>query len=237
MEVTLVGTGGIHTGDNSASVLIDNKLLIDVPNGSEKNLMKLEKKIEDIDLMLITHLHADHYFDLPFIFAYNQVINRQKVLYVVGPKRTEEISMSITHLAFNKYFDEYIEKHVKFIEFEGNQEINILDEYNIKSERVEHGNIEAYGYIINNKLGITGDTKKCEGVEKIIKKSKEIISDVSMVQGSEVHMGIDNIEELLEKYQDKTFIATHMRKTTREELENKRIPRLIIPKDGYTFEI
>lgn len=237
MQVTLIGTGGIHTPDNSASVLIDNKILIDVPNGSEKNIMKLGKQIKDIDLILITHLHADHYFDIPFLFAHNQVINREKVLYIVGPKRTKEVIMSVTHLAFNMYFDDYIEKHVKFIEFEGNSNIGILTEYNIKSEKVEHGKIEAYGYIINNKLGITGDTKICVGTEKIIEKSQKIIVDVSMIEGSILHMGIDNIEKLIEKYQDKIFIATHMRRETKQELKKRQIQKLIVPEDGYKFEV
>ncbi len=237
MKVTLIGTGGIHTPNNSASVLVDDKILIDVPNGSEKNLMKLGKKINDIDLILITHLHADHYFDLPFIFAHNQVINRQKILYVVGPKRTKEIAMSVTHLAFNLHFDEYIERYVKFIEFDGNSDIELLDKYNIKSEKVEHGTIEAYGYVINNKLGITGDSKICKGVENIIEKSEKVITDVSMIEGSILHMGIDDINKLLEKYKDKYLIATHMRKSTKEELKKKQIQRLIVPKDGYEFEL
>lgn len=237
MKVTLIGTGGIHTPDNSASVLIDDKILIDVPNGTEKNLMKLEKQIKDIDLILITHLHADHYFDLPFIFAHNQVINREKILYEVGPKRTKEVIMSITHLAFGMHFDEYIEKYVNFIEFEGNSNIEILTEYNIKSEKVEHGTIEAYGFIINNKLGITGDTKICKGVENIIEKSQKIITDVSMIEGSILHMGIDDIGKLIEKYQDKSFISTHMRRETKQELKRKQIQKLIIAEDGYEFEV
>lgn len=237
MKVTLIGTGGIHTKDNSASVLIDNKILIDVPNGSEKNLMKLGKEIKNIDLILITHLHADHYFDVPFILAYNQVIKREKELYIVGPKKTKKIIMSVIHCAFSKYFDEYIQTHTKFVEFENNEEIKILDNYKIKTQKVDHGNIEAYGFIINNKLGITGDAKICLGVEKIIEDSEKIITDVSMIQGSEEHMGIDDVKQLLEKYKEKEIIATHMRNETKEELLKAEMERLIVPEDGYTFEV
>lgn len=237
MKVTLVGTGGIHTSDNSASVLVDDKILIDVPNGSEKNLMKLDKEIENIDLILITHLHADHYFDLPFIFAYNEVKNREKILYVVGPKRTKEIIMEITHFAFNKHFDEYIEKYVRFIEFEEEKNIEILSKYDIRSVKVEHGKLDAYGYIINDKLGITGDTRMCEGVRKIAEESQVIISDVSMIEGTDLHMGINNIKELLIQNEHKKFIATHMRDITKKELKKNNIDRLIVPEDGYIFEI
>lgn len=237
MKTTLVGTGAIHSPNNSASVLIDDKILIDVPNVSEKNLMRLGKKIQDIELILITHLHADHYFDLPFIFAYNKVVESQKKLYIVGPKRTKEIVMSVTHLAFSIYFDEYIEEHVEFIEVEGNSNIEILEGYNIKSEKVEHGNAETYGYIINDRLGITGDSKRCEGIENIIKKSQKIIIDVSMIKSISVHMGIDDINILVEKYPEKQFIATHMRDITRQELKKSNIQRLIIPEDGYEFEL
>ena len=63
MKLQIIGSGGMWHKENSASYLIDDHILIDIPNGSCKNLYNLGVKTEKIDNVLITHFHGDHYFD------------------------------------------------------------------------------------------------------------------------------------------------------------------------------
>ncbi len=66
MKLQIIGSGGILQKEASASYLIDDHILIDMPNGSCKNLYNLGIKAENIDHVLITHFHGDHFFDIPF---------------------------------------------------------------------------------------------------------------------------------------------------------------------------
>ena len=50
-------------------------------------------------------------------------------------------------------------------------------------------------------------------------------------------MGIDNVEYLREKYQNCTFIVSHMDDSAREELIKKNLKNVIIPNDGDIIEI
>ena len=68
MNLQIIGSGGMWNKENSASYLIDNHILIDIPNGGCKNLYNFGNNIENIDNVLITHFHGDHYFDIPFTF-------------------------------------------------------------------------------------------------------------------------------------------------------------------------
>ena len=43
--------------------------------------------------------------------------------------------------------------------------------------KVNHEGIEAYGFIINDKLGLTGDSSLCDGVQEIFSNSKIIVAD------------------------------------------------------------
>ena len=68
MKIDVIGSGAIFTKYNSASYLIDDKILFDIPNGTCKKLMSMKKDIHEIRNVIITHFHADHYFDFPFLY-------------------------------------------------------------------------------------------------------------------------------------------------------------------------
>lgn len=48
MKVEFIGSGSIFTSVNSASYLINDKILVDIPNGCCKALKKMGKDIIDI---------------------------------------------------------------------------------------------------------------------------------------------------------------------------------------------
>lgn len=68
MKVRVIGSGSMWTSYNSASYMIDDDILIDVPNGMCKNLFRMGINPRLIKNVLITHFHGDHYFDMPFYF-------------------------------------------------------------------------------------------------------------------------------------------------------------------------
>ena len=66
MKVKVIGSGSMWNENNSASYMIDDHILVDIPNGMCKNLFRQEITPKQIDTVLITHFHGDHYFDMPF---------------------------------------------------------------------------------------------------------------------------------------------------------------------------
>lgn len=46
MKVKLIGTGAIYTSYNSACTMVDNKIIIDMPNGILKQILKEKINIE-----------------------------------------------------------------------------------------------------------------------------------------------------------------------------------------------
>lgn len=240
MKIELVGTGAIYTKYNSACTLINDDMIVDMPNGTLKQLLKKNYNPDKIKTILITHMHGDHTADVPFFLKY--VYNFSKInneIVIIGPKGIENQII--------KLFDAYrfedrkeIEQSMKIKYIELDQENKIIKDingYKVQSILVSHGEEKpAYGYVVDDTIGLTGDSGICNGVEEIVKNSKITIADTSLFEGDSCHMGIDNIKYLVEKYK-KQIIATHLRDTTREKLKSDEINNILVVEDGYVFEI
>lgn len=240
MKVEVIGTGSMYTKYHGACALINEEILIDVPNGTVKQLLRTGHSLEKIKTIIITHKHGDHTADIPFLFKYLQVQNKTRnPLTIIGPKGIQKKIVSLFK-AFNfenkKQIKDLVD--VQYIEITNIQQTLKQQNNQIEAIMVSHGEEQpCYGYVINKKLGYTGDTTLCTGVEKIWQLSQIIIGDSNSNKAVSTHIHIEQIRQLLEKQTNKTFVATHMGDATREALLKEKIPNVIIPEDGYMFEI
>lgn len=237
MNIELIGTAAIYSKYHSACTLINENMMVDMPNGTLKQLMRTNHEPKNIDKILVTHLHGDHTADIPFFLMYLYKFNElDRITYIIGPVGIKN-KISLMFESYSFHFEK-IEKFIKFVEVNLNEIIkNDNIGYKIQVVPVSHGYIEnAYGYIINDKLGISGDCMLCEGVEKIAEQSEILIADCSNIEGTIAHMGIDNLKYLSEKYNRK-IITTHLKDKTREELKKLNLPNIISKEDGYKTKI
>jgi ribonuclease BN (tRNA processing enzyme) len=91
MEVLAPGTGGpAATGRASSGfmVLLDGapRLLVDAGGGTFARASELRLPLEDMDLVLLTHLHIDHCADVPAFFKARGIIHNGPYTFrVFGP--------------------------------------------------------------------------------------------------------------------------------------------------------
>ena len=104
MKLKILGSGSIYSKDNSASYLIDNKILVDVPNGTCKILKRIEVEPNDISDIVITHFHGDHYFDMPFMLL-SKITANNGICNVYCDESGENKIYNLTKLAFPNKVD------------------------------------------------------------------------------------------------------------------------------------
>lgn len=237
MKINIIGSGSIGSTVMSASYLIDEHILIDVPNGITKHLKNLNYDILKIDTIIITHLHGDHFFDLPFLML-DKYFNYDKTsVKVICPYGTIRKLKTLFRMGFPYNFRKVMNRiNIEFIEHKGRNTIHLGD-YIIESQNVKHGKIKpSFGYIIHKngkKVGFSGDSSYCSAIEKIVEQSDISILDMSLKgEGNKSHMGYLNIKDICNKYQNKNIIATHMHDSTRQEAIDNPIKNLIIPNDN-----
>ena len=241
MKIQLIGTGTIPDIANSASVLINDHILFDMPNGNLKAMIRQNIDIMNIDTLIISHTHADHCFDTPFLLWYKEIYYKpglKESTKIVTDKITKDTIETLVKLS---YFSSAREVEKEFIDIDDVNYTKISDDVDISNESMEHKDIKfANGYVIKDKnvsIGLTGDTRYCEGVRKIASKVDYLICDMTLMLGNDSHMGIDDILELMKEYPNLKIIPIHMHDKTRNEAKKLKKDNLLIYEDGKILEI
>ena len=232
MKLRIMGSGDMKSIYNSACYLIDDDILLDVPNGANKTLIRGRVKPSDINHLLFTHYHGDHYFDIPFLLLSkldncNNKINIytdkagfrkiKKLVYLAFPNTVKKIYNGVN-------INKIVSKNLK------------IENYEVKRVNVLHSSLKnSYGYIFkNNKLTVsfTGDARYSGDIEKMAKISNYLICDCTSIKGDHRHMGINDILKLHKKHPKCKYIASHLNDETRKKLIELNHPNIIIAKDN-----
>lgn len=146
LDVCLLGTGGmmplpyrwltsLMTRYNGSS------LMIDCGEGTQIAVKEKGWSFKPVDIMCITHYHADHISGLPGILLTMGNAERTEPLTMIGPKGLERVVNALRVIAPELPFG------IKFIELTEPEETIELKGYTIHAFRVNH-NVTCYGYTL-----------------------------------------------------------------------------------------
>src|SRR5215210_451730 len=91
LYVTLVGTAASvpTAARGTAATLISRggeRWLVDCGEGTQRQLLRSGLGLVDLDLLLLTHLHGDHYLGLPGLLKTYGLRGRERPLRIVCPR-------------------------------------------------------------------------------------------------------------------------------------------------------
>ena len=224
MKVRFLGTSSMLLSGVPASYLINNHILIDLPNGNHR-ILKLNKQVESIDTLIITHHHADHVFDVPFLLLAK--LKEQKSLNIYLSKKNYRKIKKLCKIGFPHLYKEMFKsKKIKFIyddEF-------IIDGISINRFKVKHGKMKcAFGYTFkekNKSISFTGDSAYCDNVLDAAVTSDYLVCDATYVFGNDKHMGVNDVKFLLNQNGKLKIYPTHLSEDAKKalkKLHNRRI--------------
>lgn len=107
--VTFVGTAAstpTAARNTSATLVVHggSRVLVDCGEGTQRQLLRSGIGLTDLDAILVTHLHADHYLGLPGLLKTYGLRGRETPLILCGPPGTQKLfdalSVVIGHLPF-----------------------------------------------------------------------------------------------------------------------------------------
>ena len=253
VEVEVLGSGGPEIGDKRASsaylVWVDGKarVLVDFGGGASLRFEEANAKIEDLDMILLTHLHIDHTADLPALIKSSFFVHRKDDLPIIGPDKNRY--MPNTHDFLKRLFqnDEGAWEYMGDF-LDGSASYRLIPHTVLASRKirriyankgitvdtisVHHGPIPALAYRINvagKSITFSGDMNgEYHTLERLAKRSDILIAHNAVPKGAQgvaaaLHMTPDTIGRIAQKAGVRLLVLSHrMLRTLGREHETQK---------------
>ncbi len=147
VDISLLGTGGtmpLKSRWLSSAIMryMGHSVLFDCGEGTQIALKCAGFTFKPIDVICLTHFHADHVSGLPGLLLSMGNEGREAPLLIIGPKGAQRIVSSLRVIAPGLPFD------IEIAELTNDDDTFYFDGFNITAFRVKHA-VPCYGYRID----------------------------------------------------------------------------------------
>jgi ribonuclease BN (tRNA processing enzyme) len=216
MDITILGSGtGIPSakrGSPGIFVRLEKEgLLIDAGPGTCRQLTCAGFNTNDVDCVLLTHLHPDHANDLvPFFFAARHGESRTKTLTLIGPR-----GFKLYHERLMNMFGEWV----------ASKSYSVVVKEMLKNELKREGWVLSSGQMYHEEFSVgyriesggkvfvyTGDTDYHKNVVKLAQNADLLVAECSFPDGAhmEGHMTPELVGRLAKEANAKRMVLVHM---------------------------
>ena len=219
MLITTIGSSsGCSTSlRDSAGVYIQSSKNILLDCGEATNKFFLNRDVNEIDVVCITHAHLDHFIGLPMLLFHNLAIrNRTKPITIIMPETVWtfiEPFMDSYHLRMPFKYKCYI--------FKDNQAPHqwVFDDMIITGYNVRHSMDSCYGYNVydkscNKNIVYTGDTEPFDSLSMLCDDTDLVIAEgtwASDYTGPRYgHSWVTEMIEAVDKSSANKLVLTHL---------------------------
>lgn len=255
VSLQVLGSGGPELDDQRAStsylIWVDNKatILIDTGAGSSTNFERAGAKFEDIEAILLTHLHVDHSADLPSYIKGSFFTPRQQNLPIYGPAgnslmpaTTEFVQNLLGEQGAFRYLSNYlsaspsrdyqIQAEDVALEPQKTTRYRISDEIQLSAIPVHHGSLPALAWrvdVLGCAITVSGDmNNQYQTLAGLAKDSELFVAHNAVPESAkgiaaQLHMRPSTIGQIAQQAQVKKLIISHrMNRTLGKEQDTKR---------------
>jgi ribonuclease BN (tRNA processing enzyme) len=218
LDLLFLGTGnGFASGGRYwSSFLLNERYLIDCCPVALPHLKKEGAALEEIEAILISHFHGDHWFGLPFLFLeYAEHTHRSRPLTIVGPPGIEERVRTLTAMAFPNTMKKEMGYSLRFEDVSDGATASV-NGLTYTARRVDHvDGLDCFGYrleVDDRALAYSGDSQLCDALIDLATDADAFVVECSCWDGAcGPHMGPPEIRELRERLGPApAFILTHL---------------------------
>jgi ribonuclease BN (tRNA processing enzyme) len=247
MRLITLGTGNAFAegGRFHSAVAIrtgHKTLLVDCGPCIMPALRRAKIMPEEIDAVLVTHLHGDHIGGVPMLLLEYQFGSRRKrPLLVVGPKRCVARLEALTALMFREVARKRRNFPVVYQEIAPRDEVRLPGGTRIRAYPMKHVDWEScLGYRIESRgksIAITGDTTWCPSIPEMSQGADLLLTECTHFDSaSPVHLSYTGLLKHESEISAKRLVLTHVGAGLLKNRAKVR-HRHHIARDGEWFEV
>ncbi|MEW9547034.1 MBL fold metallo-hydrolase [Nonomuraea sp. NPDC050783] len=234
-----MGTGNFSAAERYWNgFVLDDHVLVEPSPTVVPHLRRCGIDAAGIDVVAISHFHADHTFGWPFLLL--ELLHRHgpEPVHVVGPPRVGDFLEKMMDVAgvLGIHEEAHRKLDLRYVEVDG--EWQVAGPLRFRAVEVDHvAHLDCYGYVFERDggttVGYSGDTRPGAGLDALAAASDTLILECNGPHHPAAgHMDVEHVEALRERYPRVPFILTHLG----AGVEAGHIEDCVVPEDFQTVE-
>ncbi|AAT42860.1 MBL fold metallo-hydrolase [Picrophilus oshimae] len=228
MHIDFIGTWSarLKRGKRNSSILINKNILVDCGPHTVEALLEMDVNPCDINPVLITHMHLDHFSGLIELIWHRSMSNCDPLL-IIGPENIED---SIKKLLKLYYSPE------NFYNFKVLDKFNGIERFNGKHPAPDYG----YRIEMDKTLFFSGDTSLSDEIINGAYKSDVLMHEATYPSGMENeaalhgHSTVSQAIEAFKRSGSAMLVPMHLSDLSLNEIKSRN---LYIPEEYNSLEI
>jgi ribonuclease BN (tRNA processing enzyme) len=181
LELTFIGTGNafVRGGACWNGFVANRRILFETPPQALMSLNRLGLDPNDLDAVILSHHHGDHFLGLPFMLLHWKHTGRTRPVTIVGPPETEAIARQVAARTSPSLFDSAVP--IRWLEVRPGQSASVVG-LTLEPVEVRHDRrlILSLGFAMEldgRRFAYTGDSAICEGVLDLARRAEVLVSE------------------------------------------------------------
>jgi ribonuclease BN (tRNA processing enzyme) len=241
-ELTFLGTGNFLAppGRYWNSFVVDDNVLVEPCPTALPHLRRCGFAVEAIDVVVVSHFHADHCFGWPFLLQALAEAEPEPVaatgggrtVHVVGPPGLEaQLAQMLAVGAVHSVLAMARERlDLRFVDVDGTwQQAGSLRFRAVEVEHVPY--LRCYGYLFARgaqTVAYSGDVRPCAGLDELAQHADVLVLECNGAhEGPRTHMDEAAVRDLQEAHPGVHLVLTHLG----EQVDTTSMPGVTIPDD------
>ncbi len=236
-ELTFLGTGNFLAppGRYWNSFVMDGSVLVEPCPTALPHLRRCGFTVDAMEVVVISHFHADHCFGWPFLLQAAAEIGGGRTLHVIGPPGLDRHLADMVEVGAVRSVLEMAQERLdlRFAEVDGSwQQAGPLRFRAIEVVHVAY--LRCFGYLFDRggtTIGYSGDTTPCDGLSELARASDVLVVECNGKHlppgAAPTHMDEDSIRDLQRAHPELHIVLTHLG----EQVDTGSMPGVTIPAD------
>lgn len=185
IDLRFIGTGNAFAPGGLCwnGFLLEGRYLFEAPPQALQSLNAMDIDASDIDAVVLSHHHGDHFLGLPFLFLQWKAAGRKRPVRIIGPERTRELATEIGQHVYPWLFE--TEFPVEWEELRDGATARCgglsLEALAVKHDSRLSDNLGFHLNLDGRRLGYTGDSAMCDAILDLARSSETLISECASV--------------------------------------------------------
>lgn len=248
-QLQFLGTGtAFHTdGRGSQCILVRpasaSPYLVDLGPTAMAAVMRYGVATDALERVFITHLHGDHLAGWPFLLLHLNFIDRRThPLEVHGPPGLRECLGGLMALCYPDVIeDPKLAFEVRYHELPVAEAEGLTAGDTTFDVRPmdHHPTSIAYRFDVGGKtVSITGDTRWCEGLERLARESDVLVVECSsLTPHPHAHVSLDEMRSGIGRLDGCEVVLVHLTDAVAARLAADPIARVVASYDGMVYSL